>query len=300
MSEYKLSDYIRKYIKGGYDGLENLYINYFLEFKKENYTYIEIPFSDFVNGKVIEVQYRDGEIKEYKISTFFEKQFNYEFQQNERFIFRTANHIISQIDAIATDTVSNENDKRLSLIKLVKYIEFEIYKSNKCIEADNPILYQTLQYFKEDFINIYNEIFDLYSPYFPNIKREDFGVNSEKLFLHNTDSKTKTTQEISYKLALMFATGEITIIEKNVLKYDNIKISGNSLALALETIINEKPQSVKSYLNDTRNDYEGRKNIFKTANLKIIQSVFRHCELNSIEMTDYFKDKLKKMQHTNI
>ena len=140
MSEYKLSDYIRKYIKGGYDGLENLYINYFLEFKKENYTYIEIPFSDFVNGKVIEVQYRDGEIKEYKISTFFEKQFNYKFQQNERFIFRTANHIISQIDAIATDTVSNENDKRLSLIKLVKYIEFEIYKSNKCIEADNPIL----------------------------------------------------------------------------------------------------------------------------------------------------------------
>ena len=98
----------------------------------------------------------------------------------------------------------------------------------------------------------------------------------------------------------MFATGEITIIEKNVLKYDNIKISGNSLALALETIINEKPQSVKSYLNDTRNDYGGRKNIFKTANLKIIQSVFRHCELNSIEMTDYFKDKLKKMQHTNI
>jgi hypothetical protein len=191
MSEYNYDpDYIKKYIRGGFDGLEDLYENYFIEFERANYQYNKTPFKDFLSGDVIKVQYREEEPKEYKIETFFEDHFNYKLHQSGGFIFTFANHMISQIDDIATDAKLSENNRTSKLITLVKYIEFEIINSDKCHESDNPLLYPKLQKFKLNFIHIYNEIFDLYSQYFPNYKKNDFNPSqiSNKPKSYGSDS----------------------------------------------------------------------------------------------------------------
>jgi hypothetical protein len=48
MSEYNYDpDYIKKYIRGGFDGLEDLYENYFIEFERANYQYNKTPFFEW-------------------------------------------------------------------------------------------------------------------------------------------------------------------------------------------------------------------------------------------------------------
>jgi hypothetical protein len=151
-----------------------------------------------LSGDVIKVQYREEEPKEYKIETFFEDHFNYKLHQSGGFIFTFANHMISQIDDIATDAKLSENNRTSKLITLVKYIEFEIINSDKCQELDNTQLYPQLQKFKLNFIRIYNEIFDLYSQYFPKYTKNDFGpvqIIKKKKIKNLKDSTKKNPQQ---------------------------------------------------------------------------------------------------------
>lgn len=155
----------------------------------------------------------------------------------------------------------------------------------------NQFFTEVMESAMESLIDFYIKVVDEYRNYFEqndfypqilNIKKED-----EKVL--------ETKQTIDFKIGLMFAKGEIQVF-KSILKYNGKEESGNSLAQILSDVINEKPNSIRPYLNDTRNGLNERKDIFRNTNLKNMEFVFRYCEIKKIAISPYFTERLEGMR----
>lgn len=155
----------------------------------------------------------------------------------------------------------------------------------------HPFFNEIMDLVTESLVCFYIKVADEYKNYFElndfyfqilNIKKEDERV-------------LDTKQTIDFKIALLFAKGEITI-KKNILIYNGKEESGNGLGEILSVIIDEKSSSIKSYLNDTRNRLNERKDIFRNTNLKNMENVFKLCEIKKITVSPYFTERLESMR----
>lgn len=273
--------YQLQYIKGGYTGLESLYKSFFFSKKKSGFVFEDVKFENFIKGVRVEITSFEEEDKEnkiiyshtcynrfYDVESFFEDYFKFEIPSPLfiKFDDSIANSLLRGCRSISNDKNLSDNQRISKLKEVVKHFEIEIKKSKEFIQTENEILNSKIKYFEENYISTYNEIFDLYSHYFPNIEKIDFKNNEAgkpeiKLktkaqktlfdFIHNVTDKESFANDL--KNSFPTEKGKSIRVIIDCLKSENIVIIHSR---GFGNFLNE----LKDYFGRDIGEYQGIQN----------------------------------------
>lgn len=255
---------LRLFVNGGFQGLREIYYNYHSRQKIKHSDII--PFEEFINTNDVETFYLN--------EVFFEVDNKY------------STNIGCEIKSLSDYYRNSERDienKKVELISVITKLEEAIHKSATTQYNENPKLYDILKRIENYYRVAYSSLHEDFYPFFND---RPINQNYGKNFLHVFD---KIKETIPLKIALLFFTGELKILRSgnvNKFSYKNqLYKSGNSLAKILSVEMNEKVESIKSYLNETYNQNSNDKNIFNSE--KIINDINKYALLNGLTLIDF-------------
>lgn len=162
---------LRLYVNGGYQGLKDIYYNYYTTEKKIKFKNIT-PFEDFINTNDVENFYFN--------EVFFEVDNKY-ITNIGCFIYVLCNHYINS-------DKSNKN-KQVDLISVVNRLEHAISNSAVSLYSNSPNLYNVLKKIENYYLIVYNNLYDDFAPFLKDRphKRD------------SNDMITATTQSVNHE-----------------------------------------------------------------------------------------------------
>lgn len=255
---------LRLFVNGGFQGLIEIYHNYH---SKQKIKYSDVvPFEHFINTNDVE--------------TFYLNEVFYEVDN------KYSTNIGCQLKSLSDyycNSEKNIENKKVELISIITKLEEAIHKSATSKYNENPKLYDILKRIENYYRIAYSSLHEDFYPFF-----NDRPLNKSygKDFLYVFD---KIRETIPLKIALRFFTGELKILRKgNINKFsykDKLYKSGNSLAKILSVEMNEKVESIKSYLNETYNQNSNDKNIFYSE--RTMNDVNKYALLNGLTLINF-------------